>query len=137
MTYSIEDARKAVKYLESGMTPSTISILMNKTRGTNYSEKDIVDMANELKNTPPPSGNGRLYDVAAGIVFNPKKRKKIKMILFSILVSFVSAMIMLGFFVSWKPVLITLCVIVGLIMLLAILFIAMSKSGFLERLLEK
>ena len=86
MNYSVEDAKKATKYMESGMAPATVAMIMNKSSDVKYTADDIMLMVSDLKKNPPPSGNGRLYDIAAGIVFNPDKRSKIKIWILSILI---------------------------------------------------
>ena len=137
MNYSVEDAKKATKYMESGMAPATVAMIMNKSSDVKYTADDIMLMVSDLKKNPPPSGNGRLYDIAAGIVFNPDKRSKIKIWILSILILFAISMVALGVLVSWTPVLITVGSIVGLILIMVVAIVVMAKTGFLERMIDR
>lgn len=137
MNYNIEDAKKATKYLESGMAPATVALILNKTSERKYAASDINAMVTELKDNQPPSGNGRLYDMAAGIVFNKSKRRRMGLIALSIFVLFSIGMIMLGIFVSWIPVLITIGALIGLILIVIVASVIMIRTGFLERYIDK
>lgn len=137
LNYSAEDAKKATKYMETGMAPATIAMIMNKSSDVKYTADDIIFMVSDLKKNPPPSGNGRLYDIAAGVVFDPKKRSKIKIWFLSILILFTISMVALGVLVSWTPVLITIGSIVGLVLLLIVTIAIMAKTGFLEHMIDR
>ena len=137
MQYNMDHARTAAKFAEQGMKPSTIVALINKQYETKYAVADINSMIEDIKNNPPPSENGRLFDVAAGIVFNPRKRKKIKIVVLSIVFTLITALILLGVFVSWKPVAIIAGSIIGFVALVVITIIVLVKTGVLEKLLEK
>lgn len=137
MNYNIEDAKKAIKYLESGMAPATVAIILNQTSEQQYTADDICSLAKQIKDNPPPSGNGRLYDVASGIVFNKSKRKRIGIIALCVLIAFVIGMLLLGFFVSWIPVLVIVGLLIGIVLITIIAFIIMLKTGYLERCIEK
>lgn len=137
MNYNIEDAKKATKYLESGMAPTTVALILNKSSERKYVASDINAMVAELRDNQPPSGNGRLYDIAAGIVFNKSKRKRIGVIALSILVLLLIGMIMLGIFVSWVPVLIAIGTLIGLILIVIVTSVIMIRTGFLDRYIDK
>lgn len=137
LNYNVEDARKATKYMESGMAPTTVAIILSRTSEQKYTADDINYMVSELRKNPPPSGNGRLYDAAAGIVFNKSKRKRIGLIALLVFLLFVVGMMLLGFLVSWVPVLITVGILFVFILIVITAFFVMIKTGFLERCIEK
>lgn len=137
MAYNEEHARVATQYLEKGMKPATIAALINKQYSEKYSALDIEQMVTDIRENPPPSENGRLFDIAAGIVFNPKKRKRIKIIAILILFAIVVSLVLLGLFVSWVPVAIIAGSVVGIILIIVLTIAIMYKTGYLEKLMEK
>lgn len=139
MQYNKSDVELVKRYKSKNMSNKTILALLNKQSSRKYTEQDIHLMLYESKKPKKeePSENGRLYDVAAGIVMNPAKRKKAKNILLAIVLTFVIGMILLGLFVSWTPVLIITGSIVGLILLIVLTFFILFKTGILEKIMDK
>lgn len=137
MKYPIEDSKRAVQLLERGMSHETIALLINSSSNTDYAAADVKEMILEFRNNQPASENGRLYDAAAGFVFNPQKRRKAKRIFLLAIAIFAVIMIAIGLFVSWKPVLITVASIFGVILILFLTFFVMVKTGVMDKIIDR
>lgn len=144
MQYNKTDVELVKRYKSKNMSNKTILALLNKQSNYKYTENDIRMMMYESqqeKNVQTsknqPSENGRLFDIAAGFVMNPKKRQKAKYIFIAIVATFVIAMLLLGFLVSWTPVIIITASIVGLVLLLVLTFFILFRSGLLEKIMDK
>jgi asparagine N-glycosylation enzyme membrane subunit Stt3 len=138
MQYNKTDVELVKRYKSKNMSNKTIIALLYKQSKTKYTENDIRMMMMEAKKeSKKPSDNGRLFDVASGIVMNPEKRKKAKHIFFAIIATIVIGLILLGLFVSWTPVIIITSCIVGLVFLLVLTFFILFKSGILEKIMDK
>ena len=140
MQYNKEDIQFVKNYKSKNMSNKTIAALLNKQSSTKYTEEDIVAMFN-YQETRQPIKTGyednKLYEAAAGFIMNPQKRKKAKYIALTILALFIIGMICLGIFISWKPVIIIVSVIVGLIVLIALTFFVIFKTGLADKLMDK
>ena len=137
MKYPTEDSRMAAQLFERGMYHETIALLINSSSNTDYDAEDVKEMILEFRNNQPTSENGKLYDAAAGFVFNPQKRRKAKRIFLSVVAAFAVIMIAIGFFVSWKPVLITVASLFGVILILFLIFFIMAKTGVLDKIIDR
>jgi hypothetical protein len=144
MQYNKTDVELVKRYKSKNMSNKTILALLNKQSSCKYTENDIIIMMSESQqeknvqtNKHQPSENGRLFDIAAGFVMNPQKRKKAKYIFLAIVLTFVIGMLLLGFLVSWTPVIIITASIVGLILLLVLTFFILFRSGILEKIMDK
>ena len=136
MQYNKDDVQRVVDYKRKNVTDKSIILLLYKESGIKYTVEDLNRMVDQYQEENG-SDNGRLYDLASEIVFNPRKRKKIKWTAIAIAVLFVAAMLLLGFFVSWTPVIITGIVLVSLILIVVIAFIVIFKTGLAEKILDK
>ena len=138
MEYNNKDIDMVVKYKNSNMSDKTILALINKQSNIVYTETDIQKMY-EQGTAPDESSieNSKLFDIAASIVFNPRKRRAIKIGLILTALVFVAGLLLLGVFVSWKPVIITVASLVGVILIVAVTIFVLIKSGGIERYLEK
>lgn len=143
MQYNKTDVELVKRYKSKNMSNKTILALLNKQSSYKYTENDIIMMCesqqekNVKTNKHQPSENGRLFDIAAGFVMNPQKRKKAKYIFLAIVLTFVIGMLLLGFLVSWTPVIIITASIVGLVLLLVLIFFILFRSGILEKIMDK
>lgn len=144
MQYNKTDVELVKRYKSKNMSNKTILALLNKQSNYKYTENDIRMMMYESQqeknvqtNKNQPSENGRLFDIAAGFVMNPRKRQKAKHIFIAIIATFVIAMLLLGFLVSWTPVIIITASIVGLVLLLVLTFFILFRSGILEKIMDK
>ena len=140
MTYNKADIDIIKNYKSNNMSNKTIVALINKQSDFKYTESDIEAILSEPEtnhNTTNLNNQDKLYNVAADIVFNPAKRKKVKRICLLLAALIVTGFILLGVFVSWTPVIITLSSIIGIILILSVVFFILVKTGVLERMLEK
>jgi hypothetical protein len=139
MTYNKTDIELIKQYKSKNLSTKTIVALINKQTTEKYTEEDIVAILNMPDETENKIENpdSRLYDIAAGFVFNPAKRKKFLNVLFIISIVFMLSLVMLGIFVSWKPVIIILSSLFGLVALIALTFFILLKTGLLEKIMEK
>jgi hypothetical protein len=140
MTYNKEDINFVKNYKSKNMSNKTITALLNKQHNKKYTEADVEAMLNckeDSQTFTTGYENSKLYAAAAGFVMNPQKRKKVKNIAIISLLIFLIGMICLGIFVSWKPVVITFGVIIGVIALIALTFFIIFKTGLADKLMDK
>ncbi len=144
MQYNKTDVELVKRYKSKNMSNKTILALLNKQSNYKYTENDIRMMMYEVQQeknvktkTNKPSENGRLFDIAAGFVMNPQKRKKAKHIFLAVIATLVIGLLLLGFFVSWTPVIIITSSIVGVVLLLVLIFFILFRSGILEKIMDK
>lgn len=140
MQYNKEDIKFVKNYKSKNMSNKTIAALLNKQTNKKYTESDIVAMMNYNENPQPPKTgyeDNKLYEAAAGFIMNPQKRKRAKNISLIILALFLIGMLCLGIFVSWTPVLITLGVIIGLVLLIVLTFFIIFKTGLADKIMDK
>jgi hypothetical protein len=140
MTYNKEDINFVKNYKSKNMSNKTIAALLNKQNNKKYTEDDIVAMLNYKEDSQQfTTGyeNSKLYEAAAGFIMNPQKRKKAKTIAIISLLLFLIGMLCLGIFVSWKPVVITFGVIIGIVILIVLTFFIIFKTGLADKLMDK
>ena len=140
MEYNREDINLVKQYKSKNLSNKTILAIVNKQSKQKYTELDIEKMAN-YKEKPVNISTGyedsRLYEAAAGFIMNPAKRKKAKNIFIISLLIFIAGLICLGFFVSWKPVIIIVSSIVGIVVIAALAIFLLFKCGLIEKFIDK
>lgn len=145
MSYNKEDIDLILKYHKNKMSNKTIAVFINKQSKHKYTEDEVASIIKESQminakqkiEKSEPDQYGKAYNVIAGIALNPQKRKKAKLIAIVSILLFVAALICLGIFVSWTPVIIIASVIVGLIVLFAITMFIIFKTGLAEKIMER
>lgn len=134
--YNSKDVELVFQYKKSGMSDNTIIALLNKSSEHKYHTSDIVKMIDQYQRTHV-SQNGKLFDIAAGVVFNPSKRRRIKLTLFAVLMLFIVSMVVLGLTVSWKPVIWIFGSVLGIAAITVLAFIISLKTGMIEKFIDK
>lgn len=138
MSYNKKDLELVKQYKQNNMSNKTILAIINKQSDVKYTENDIVEMLNAKPETNKfASNDSKLYDIAAGFVFNAQKRKKAKRIALIILAAFLAAMITLVFIGLWKVSAIIVGSIIGLCLLIYITFQILLYTGVLSKIMEK
>ena len=145
MSYNKEDIDLILKYHKNKMSNKTIAVFINKQSKHKYTEDEVASIIKESQmvnakqkiEKSEPDQYSKAYNVMAGIALNPQKRKKAKLIAIVSILLFIAALVCLGIFVSWTPVIIIASVIVGLIVLFAITMFIIFKTGLAEKIMER
>ncbi len=144
MSYNKKDIELILKYHNNKMSNKTIAVFVSKQSSHRYTEDEIANIikqstAKEVskKNESEPDQYGKAYNVIAGIALNPQKRRKAKLIAILSVLMFIAALICLGIFVSWTPVIIISSVIVGIVVLFAVTMFVLFKTGLAEKIMER
>lgn len=136
MQYNKTDVDIVKQYKSKNMSNKTIVALINKQSSQKYTEEDIEKMLTQPVFERQKLPDNKLYDVAAGIVFNPEKRAKIKKIALIILGAFLLIMIAVGAFVSWKIPLITMSIVLGFVIIVVATFFILVKTGLMDKFMD-
>ena len=144
MSYNKSDIEMILKYHNSKMSNKTIAIFVNKQSNHTFTEQEIAQIISDSKkkNSKPqvekePDQYGKVYNTIAGIALNPQKRRRAKTIALLSVLAFIIALVCLGIFVSWTPVIIIASVIVGIVVLFAITMLVIFKTGLAEKIMER
>jgi hypothetical protein len=145
MSYNKSDIELIIKYHNNKMSNKTIAIFINKQSNHKFTEQEIEQIINNqnkqpLKKEPvesEPDQYGKVYNTIAGIALNPQKRKRAKLIALLSLFAFVAALVCLGIFVSWTPVIVIASIIVGIVVLFALTMLILFKTGLAEKIMER
>ena len=136
MQYNKTDVDIVKQYKSKNMSNKTIVALINKQSEQKYTEEDIEKMLVQPAFERQKLPDNKLYDVAAGIVFNPEKRRKIKRIALIVLGVFLLILITLGALISWNIPLITIGIVLGLAIVIVSTFFILVKTGLMDKFMD-
>lgn len=144
MSYNKSDVELILKYHKNNMSNKTIAVFVSKQSSRKYTEDEIANIISQSKTTKmkepvkhEPDQYGKAYNAIAGIALNPQKRRRAKIIALLSILIFIAALVCLGIFVSWTPVIVIASVIVGIIVLFAITMFVLFKTGLAEKIMER
>ena len=128
--YNPEHVAFAKQCSAGGVTKDNIAVFLNRQFHTDYLAKDVEEM---LSAPSPESNNSRAVEIAAGFVFNPQKRRRFLVGLLTAIVLIVTALTLLGIFVSWIPAIVVASTAALAALALVITVLVLIKSGWADR----